>query len=181
MIKLNKFEAAGFAISIGAMALALFIMRLDGSLEGKSALSRIAERSGNQSAGVIVAEGGIPGVETALDGAISGNRVNKLVITDVRIGNGAEVKVGDQVEVHYIGTLQNGQEFDNTHKKGATYTFTVGDKKVIAGWNEGVVGMQKGGQRILIVPAEMAYGKEGYGPIPGNATVVYAIELLNIK
>lgn len=181
MIKLNKYEAAGFAISIGAMALALFLMRLDGTLEGRGLLNRLAERGGDQSASVITSQNGVEGVEAALNEAISGNRVNKLVVTDVRLGSGKEVKNGDTIEVHYVGTLQNGQEFDNTRKKGATYKFTVGDSKVLAGWNQGVLGMQQGGQRIIIVPSEMAYGKEGYGPIPGNATVVYAIELLKIE
>jgi len=167
-------------LSIGAMALALFVMRFDGTLENQVALiDRLFAE--NQTAGVVFSEGGVEGAPAALASAMSGNRVAKLVVTDVKIGSGDAVAKGDTVEVNFIGTLQNGQEFDNTYKKGETFTFTVGDEKVIKGWEEGVVGMQLGGQRILVIPSEMAYGSEGYGQIPGNATVVYAIELVSIK
>lgn len=181
MYKINKYEAAGIGISIGAMALALFLMRLDGGLDVTNILARSAEQ-GDQSAAVVVSENGVEGMPSALDGAISGNgSVNKLVVTDIAIGNGDAVEEGDEVTVNYIGTLQNGQEFDNTYKKGSAFTFEVGDSKVIEGWNLGIVGMKEGGQRVIIIPSEMAYGSAGFGPIPGNATVVYAMELLEIK
>lgn len=179
MIRIQKYEAIGIGLSIGAMALALFLMRVNGSIDG-GFLARSAETVNNQ-AGVIMSENGVEGAPAALESAIVGNRVTKLVATDVLVGTGAEVKVGDTVVVNYIGTLQNGQEFDNTYKKGQAFTFTVGDKKVIQGWNEGVVGMKAGGHRVIVVPSDMAYGRQGYGPIPKNATVVYAIELLQIK
>jgi len=167
-------------LSIGAMALALFVMRFDGTLENEGALvDRLLGEQ--QTAGVVFSEGGVEGAAAALESAMSGNRVEKLVVTDVKVGSGDVVKKGDTVEVNFIGTLQNGQEFDNTYKKGETFTFTVGDRKVIRGWEEGVLGMQLGGQRILVIPSAMAYGSKGYGQIPGNATVVYAIELVSIK
>lgn len=180
MIKLNKYEATGIALSIGGMALALFIMRLEGTLNDSNPLTA-GLSSEDQVANVVVAENGLDGAPAALESALTGNRVDKLVITDVKVGSGVEVQKGDTVEVNYIGTLQNGQEFDNTYKKGETVSFTVGEGKVILGWEEGLVGMKVGGQRILVVPADMAYGRKGYGPIPGNATVVYAIELVAIK
>ncbi len=180
MIKLNKYEATGIALSIGGMALALFALRLDGTLNDTVSLTDNLSGE-DQVASVVVAENGVEGAPAAIESALTGNRVEKLVITDVKVGTGAEVQDGDVVEVNYIGTLQNGQEFDNTYKKGETVAFTVGEGKVIAGWEEGLVGMKVGGQRILVVPADMAYGRSGYGPIPGNATVVYAIELVAIK
>jgi FKBP-type peptidyl-prolyl cis-trans isomerase len=85
------------------------------------------------------------------------------------------------VSVHYIGTLQDGTEFDNSKKRGAPFEFKVGEGRVIAGWEEGLVGMQVGGQRVLVIPPEKAYGSNGVGPIPGNATLVFSIELLEIK
>lgn len=180
MPNINKFEATGIAFSIGAMALALFLMRLDGTLEGRSLAERFFKGE-SQVANVVVAEGGVAGVGAALESAIDGNRVGKLVITDIQVGAGDSVEEGDTVEVNYIGTLQNGQEFDNTYKKGESFSFEVGAGKVIKGWEDGVIGMKVGGQRILIIPSEMAYGSKGYGPIPGNATVVYAIELVSVK
>lgn len=178
MIKINKYEALGIGVSVGAMALALFLMRLDGS----ASLGNVfVSNSSDQSASVIVSENGVEGVGNALNEASSGNEVQKIVVTDVLLGVGKEVEKGDKAEVQYIGTLQNGQEFDNSYKKGESFTFTVGDNKVIDGWNEGIVGMKAGGQRILIIPSHLAYGSKGYGPIPANATVVYAIELVSIK
>jgi peptidylprolyl isomerase len=91
------------------------------------------------------------------------------------------VKEGDVVSVHYVGTLQNGTEFDNSKKRGAPFEFKVGGGQVIAGWEEGLVGMQVGGQRVLVIPPEKGYGANGIGPIPGNATLVFSIELLEIK
>ena len=91
------------------------------------------------------------------------------------------MKNGDTVSVHYVGTLQNGTEFDNSNKRGAPFEFTVGGGQVIKGWDEGLVGMRVGGQRILVIPSDMAYGEKGIGPIPGGATLVFSIELIAIK
>lgn len=177
MIKIHKYEAVGIAVSICAMSLALFLMRFNGTL----GTGPVSLNSGSQSASVIMAEGGAEGVGVALSEAMSGNQVKKVVATDITIGNGQEVKKGSKVEVNYIATLQNGQEFDNTYKKGSVYAFALGDKKVIAGLNEGLLGMKAGGQRIIIIPADKAFGKNGYGPVPANATVVYAVELVSVK
>jgi len=176
MIKLNKFEAIGFAVSIAVMSMALFAMRFSDSL----GLDRGNLSLQGQSASIIMADG-VNGASAALSQGMSGSKVTKLVATDVTIGKGAEVKRGDKVQIDYIATLQNGQEFDNTKKTGESFTFKVGDNKVIKGINEGIVGMKVGGQRILVIPADMAYGKDGYGPIPANATLVYAIELVGIE
>jgi peptidylprolyl isomerase len=83
--------------------------------------------------------------------------------------------------VHYVGTLQNGTEFDNSKKRGQPFEFTVGAGQVIKGWDQGLVGMKVGGQRILVIPPDMAYGERGVGPIPGNATLVFSIELIDVK
>lgn len=179
MIKIHKHEAIVMGIAVAAMAVALFLMRLDGSLDGAGILAKNAESTNNQAA--VVTAGSVEDAPAAIASALSGNRVTKLVVTDIVIGEGEEVEQGDEVSVHYIGTLQNGQEFDNSYKKGEAFTFEVGSSKVIDGWNEGIIGMKVGGQRVIIVPSDMAYGREGYGPIPGNATVVYAIELIEIE
>lgn len=179
MIKIHKYEAIGIGLSIGAMALALFLLRLNSGLDGGNTLAKSAESSANQAAAVTA--GSVEDAPEAIKSALRGDRVTKLVITDITLGTGDAVKQGDTVTVNYIGTLQNGQEFDNSYKKGDSFTFKVGDNKVIAGWNQGLLGMKVGGQRVLIVPSDQAYGKDGYGPVPGNATVVYAIQLLAIE
>ena len=107
--------------------------------------------------------------------------LNKLVIDDVKIGTGNEVKNGDTVVVNYAGTLQNGTEFDNSKKRGEPLTFKVGEGRVIQGWEQGLIGMKVGGQRILVIPPEMGYGNQSVGPIPANSVLVFSIELLEIK
>lgn len=177
MIKIHKYEMIGIGASIALMALALFLMRVNGTVN-----SSFSSAISGQEAAVILAENNDASLKEAFTGASSfSGSIEKLVATDIIIGDGKEVKKGSKVTVNYIGTLQNGQEFDNSYKKGETVTFKVGDGKVIKGWNEGLLGMKEGGQRILVVPANMAYGKDGYGPVPGNVTVVYAIELVGVK
>lgn len=178
----NKFELIGVAGSILAMAVALYLVKLETSFF-TTAGSVDQTATAVQSGVVFVSDNGDQ--ETALrdaivDAAGPGGKLQNLIIDDVRIGTGEAVKEGDTVTVHYIGTLQNGQEFDNSNKRGTPFIFTVGDEKVIKGWEEGVVGMKTGGSRILVIPAELGYGATGYGPIPGGATLVFSIELLSI-
>ena len=171
-MKVKKYEAVGIAASIAIMAIALFLTRVD-----------LSTTEGNQS-GTVFVDGADQ--QAALGAALGdassdSGRLEQMIVNDVILGSGDEVEDGDTIEVHYIGTLQNGQQFDNSYQKGEPFSFTVGDGKVIEGWDEGVVGMKVGGQRILVVPAAMAYGREGFGPIPGGATLVFAIELLSIE
>lgn len=172
---INKFEAVGIAISIGAMALALFLIRVENTPDSQ----QLTLTGDSQTASVVVADD--TNLATTITDAASNGVVQKLIVDDVTIGTGAAAKEGDTVEVNYIGTLQNGQEFDNSYKRGKPFTFTVGAGKVIPGWEQGIIGMQTGGQRILVIPANLAYGEAGFGPIPGNATLVFAIELVSIK
>lgn len=119
--------------------------------------------------------------EAIAAGSSSSGSVAKLIVMDIEMGSGREVRAGDTASVHYIGTIQNGQQFDSSYSKNQPFTFTVGAGEVIEGWDRGVVGMQEGGKRILIVPASMAYGSHSVGPVPSNATLIFAIELLSIR
>lgn len=174
----NKFEAIGIGVSVGAMALALFLLRVENTDQ------MVAVDATSQAGTVVLSEGVNTQQEVGeaiVEASGAGTSVQKLIIDDVVIGTGDEVKTGDVVSVHYIGTLQNGQQFDNSYLKGNPFSYTVGAGKVIKGWEEGVLGMKVGGQRILVIPASMAYGEKGFGPIPANATLVFAIELLAIE
>ena len=175
----NKFELLGVGASIMSMAVALYLLNIETT---GTTLARVAPET--QSAAVVVGSEG--NQQTALrnailDAANPNGTVTKLIIDDVVLGNGNEAVKGNKVTVHYVGTLQNGEEFDNSNKRSEPFTFTLGENRVIAGWEEGVLGMKAGGKRILVVPAENGYGKDGYGPIPGGATLVFAIELLEVK
>lgn len=105
-----------------------------------------------------------------------------LIIEDMVVGSGPEAKTGDTVSVHYTGYLVSGQKFDSSLDRAEPFAFTIGAGKVIRGWDEGVAGMKVGGKRKLNIPPELAYGESGYeGVIPPNATLIFEIELLEIK
>jgi FKBP-type peptidyl-prolyl cis-trans isomerase len=140
----------------------------------------------SQVAAVAVVDENDTNQQEALYGALAGSLdekglVSKLVIDDIIVGAGAQAVVGDTVSVHYVGTLQNGQQFDNSNLRGEPFSFTLGENRVIAGWEQGVLGMKVGGERILVVPPGMGYGAQTVGPIPANSTLVFVIELLAIN
>jgi rhodanese-related sulfurtransferase len=105
-----------------------------------------------------------------------------LQIRDIEKGTGEEAIVGNTVVVHYTGWLMDGTKFDSSVDRGTPFSFTLGERRVIPGWEKGVEGMQVGGKRELIIPPDMAYGSQGAGGIiPPNATLKFEIELLEVK
>lgn len=104
-----------------------------------------------------------------------------LGITTIQQGDGQEAQVGDTVSVHYEGTLSDGTKFDSSYDRGQPFEFTLGDNYVIEGWEKGVIGMKVGEIRELKIPSSMGYGESGNGIIPGNAGLIFKIELLEIK
>ena len=102
-----------------------------------------------------------------------------LQIEDLKVGTGAEAKTGNNVSVHYVGTLTTGKKFDSSRDRNEPFEFQLGAGMVIEGWDKGVVGMKVGGLRKLTIPPEMGYGKMGYPPvIPPNSTLVFEVELV---
>ncbi|WP_428642220.1 FKBP-type peptidyl-prolyl cis-trans isomerase [Roseibium sp.] len=105
-----------------------------------------------------------------------------LQIKDLVKGTGEEANVGETVIVHYTGWLMDGTKFDSSLDRGTPFSFTLGERRVIPGWEKGVEGMQVGGKRELIISPEMAYGSQGAGGvIPPNATLKFEIELLEVR
>lgn len=105
-----------------------------------------------------------------------------LQITDEVIGTGVEATAGKLVTVDYVGTLTNGTKFDSSIDRGTPFTFTLGAGDVIKGWDEGVQGMKIGGKRKLVIPPSLAYGDRAVGGvIPANATLVFEVQLLDVK
>lgn len=112
-----------------------------------------------------------PGVETTESG---------LQYKVIKKGSGRNPKTTDEVEVHYRGTLLNGQEFDSSYQREKPTSFKL--NQVIAGWTEGLQKMNKGSKFEFYIPSELAYGKTGTtGKIGPNATLIFEVELLDIK
>ena len=109
-----------------------------------------------------------------------------LQITDTKIGTGATPKPGQTCVMHYTGWLYQGgakgAKFDSSRDRGQPFEFPIGRQRVIAGWDEGVASMKVGGQRTLIIPPQLGYGARGAGGvIPPNATLIFEVELLDVK
>ncbi len=105
---------------------------------------------------------------------------NGLVIEILKEGSGPAVKSGDIVSLDYRGMFTSGKVFDESYARGEQFSFQVGAESVIAGWDEGLLGMKVGGKRRLIIPSSLGYGPNDYGPIPGGSTLVFDIELHKI-
>jgi peptidylprolyl isomerase len=100
---------------------------------------------------------------------------------DLKIGDGATPRMGQTVQVHYVGKLANGTEFENSHDNGAPATFAIGPR-LIPGWNEALQSMKVGGKRRIVLPPNLAYGAAGSPPkIPPNETLTFEIELLGVR
>ena len=104
-----------------------------------------------------------------------------LYYLTIKPGAGAEVKTGNLVEVNYIGKLTNGSTFDSSYDRGKSFTFTVGAKQVIAGWDEGLQLMKVGEEARLFVPSHLGYGPYMQGRIPPSSVLIFDIEVLRAK
>lgn len=115
--------------------------------------------------------------------------ITELVKNDTVVGDGREAEIGFNVSVHYTGWLydenapdKKGEKFDSSLDRGQPFEFPLGAGQVIQGWDQGVAGMKIGGKRTLIIPPEMGYGARGAGGvIPPNATLIFDVELLDVK
>jgi FKBP-type peptidyl-prolyl cis-trans isomerase FkpA len=129
------------------------------------------------------------GGPTAGPAAATMGSVDSLQSEDIKVGTGAAIVAGQQAVVHYTGWLydasttdKKGKEFDSSEHSGQPFRFVIGAGQVIKGWDQGVAGMQVGGRRRLIIPADLAYGQDGAGGvIPPGATLVFEVTLVGIE
>ena len=103
-----------------------------------------------------------------------------LYYKDLTVGTGAQTNVGARVTVDYTGWLHDGKQFDSSAGTGPITITSLGSGQVIAGWDEGLMGMRAGGTRLLVIPSKLAYGASGTGPIPGYATLVFRVDLRTV-
>jgi peptidylprolyl isomerase len=109
-----------------------------------------------------------------------------LKYQDEKLGTGKTAEPGKIVFVNYTGWLyddgKKGKKFDSSLDRGKPFEFKLGKRMVIAGWDEGVAGMKEGGKRTLIIPSALGYGARGFPPvIPSNATLIFDVELVEVK
>ncbi|MGY2083048.1 FKBP-type peptidyl-prolyl cis-trans isomerase [Blastococcus sp. SYSU DS0539] len=108
----------------------------------------------------------------------------ELVVEDVVVGDGAEAVEGTTVAVKYVGAFyETGEEFDSSWSRGADETLpvTLGAGQVIAGFEQGITGMQVGGRRVVTIPSDLGYGDQPRGPIPAGSTLVFVIDLVEVS
>ena len=108
----------------------------------------------------------------------------ELAVADVVVGDGAEAVAGTTVAVKYVGAFyETGEEFDSSWSRGADETLpvTLGAGQVIAGFDQGITGMQVGGRRVIVIPSELGYGAQDRGPIPGGSTLVFVVDVVEVS
>lgn len=135
----------------------------------------------------------VSGCSESVDPDVKANmevsKVAEMIKTDVVVGEGPEATAGKNVSVHYTGWLYDeaapghkGEKFDSSLDRGTPFEFPLGGGRVIKGWDQGVAGMKVGGQRTLTIPPELGYGSRGAGGvIPPNATLIFDVELLDVR
>lgn len=160
-------------------------LRADDDSAAETSTASIAQ----EQAAVVTKEAGKPAKVAAKetvkkDGKPTSKKVtlpSGVIIEDVKVGTGPQAKAGNRLGMRYVGRLQNGKQFD-ANTKGKPFTFKLGKGEVIGGWDQGLRGMQVGGERRLIIPPKQAYGARGAPPdIPKNATLVFDVKLVEIK
>ena len=137
----------------------------------------------------IACGGSTPNSESTEGAPMADSGVTELQMVDTKVGTGAEAVAGRVVRVHYTGWLfdaskadKRGDKFDSSKDRNDPFEFPLGGGQVIPGWDKGFAGMKIGGTRVLTIPPAMGYGARGAGGvIPPNATLVFEVELLEVK
>jgi len=171
---LNRYEITGIVVSIAVMAAALWYINYEPSPEEESQAA--GEREVTE-----VAEGETELATALEEAATADGELTDLIVTDIAEGEGDVVEEGDTLVVEYIGATQDGVRFDSSYERGEQFIFEIGAGRVIEGWEEGLLGMRVGGQRVLVIPSDMGYGNRQVGEIPPNTNLVFAVELVEIR
>ncbi|MCP4705736.1 MAG: FKBP-type peptidyl-prolyl cis-trans isomerase [candidate division Zixibacteria bacterium] len=153
----------------------------DDTAKTETAVAETAATETTTTEATATADGG----ETKEGYVLDGNEITTesgLKYVDEVVGEGASPEKGQTVTVHYTGFLEDGTKFDSSVDRGQQFQFKIGVGQVIKGWDEGVMSMKVGGKRKLIIPAELGYGARGAGGvIPPNATLIFDVELFDVK
>jgi peptidylprolyl isomerase len=148
----------------------------------ESATAAPTTAAGSTNSGTSVKVSGKLGAKPKITVPAGGDPPAKLVIKDIKPGTGPGAKAGQTVTVQYDGVLyKDGSQFDASWDHGQPFPFTLGEGSVIPGWDQGLVGMKKGGRRLLVIPPDLAYGANGSPPAIGpNETLVFVVDMEDI-
>lgn len=180
-MKFERDEIVGIVVSV-AVATAFFAaMRYDAAsfVGGLFVKDEVPQEA--QTSDAVVIKDSKDAARLLKEAFTTRGKIEKLIIQDMTQGEGGAVAQGSRVAVHYVGMLQDGTIFDNSYERGEPYRFTVGMGDVIKGWDEGLIGMQAGGERILVIPPQLGYGDRVMGPIPQNSTLLFSVELISVE
>lgn len=171
----------GILISFGIMAVAVLVIVVAQITGGQAAVASVGAPSTGAptqtEVKIVEAAPSIDMSDTEIKETGSGLKYQVLVA-----GTGATPKKGDTVVVHYTGTLEDGSKFDSSRDRNSPFSFKLGVGQVIKGWDEGLSVMRVGDRYKLIIPPDLGYGARGAGGvIPGNATLIFDVELLRIS
>lgn len=167
---------------VGIAVALLSVCALSGAVIAQELMSKNTDNASGQQTTLACSDNNTEQKYPAPEAYTVSSPVKALQVTDITKGSGPAAKAGDCLIAKYYGTLaSSGLMFDENYTTTTAFAFTLGQGQVIQGWDQGLVGMQAGGERRLVIPASLGYGAQSSGQIPANSDLVFYVRLLRIQ